>query len=246
MPPIETLVLITAVFLAAGCVKGIVGMGLPTVVMGALSLSMPPAQAAALLVVPSLVTNVWQLVTGPAVGHVLRRLAVMMVCIGLGTALGIGFLTGGDSRWPSFALGAVLAVYALTGLYLPRLDVPARHERLLGPIAGGLTGVLAGATGVFVVPAVPYISALGFTKDELIQALGLSFAVSTLALAVGLGAAGAYTPGLALGSAAAVAPAVAGMAIGQAVRDRLNPANFRRWFFVSMLVVGVYMAWKAL
>src|SRR4029450_4958570 len=61
--PTESLLLaITAfVFLLAGFVKGVVGLGLPTITMGLLSLAMTPAQAAALLVVPSLVTNVWQL-----------------------------------------------------------------------------------------------------------------------------------------------------------------------------------------
>ena len=44
-------------FLVAGLVKGVVGMGLPTVAMGLLGLVMPPVQAAALLVVPSLVTT---------------------------------------------------------------------------------------------------------------------------------------------------------------------------------------------
>lgn len=45
-------------FLLAGFVKGVVGLGLPTVAVGMLGLVMPPAQAAALLVAPSMVTNV--------------------------------------------------------------------------------------------------------------------------------------------------------------------------------------------
>ena len=57
--------LIGATFLLAGLVKGVIGMGLPTVAMGLLALALPPAEAAAILVVPSLVTNVWQLLAGP-------------------------------------------------------------------------------------------------------------------------------------------------------------------------------------
>lgn len=246
MPPVDTLLLVSAVFLVAGWVKGVVGMGLPTVAMGALGLAMPPAQAAALMVVPSLVTNIWQLATGPAFSRIGRRLLAMMLFVCVGTAIGIGFLTGNSSRWPSLALGSVLAVYALAGLFLPRLSVPARQEVILGPIVGCITGVLTGATGVFAVPAVPYLSALGFTKEELIQALGLSFTVSTVALAAGLGAAGSFTQGLALGSAAAVVPALAGMFVGQAVRNKLEPKAFRKWFFVAMLFVGIYMAARAL
>ena len=61
----ELIALIGIVFTLAGFVKGVVGLGLPTITMGLLSLVMAPAQAAALLVVPSLVTNVWQIAARP-------------------------------------------------------------------------------------------------------------------------------------------------------------------------------------
>lgn len=246
MPDLATLLLVVAAFLGAGWVKGIVGMGLPTVAMGVLGLAMPSVQAAALLVIPSLVTNLWQLVAGPSLRAVVRRLASMMLFACVGTAAGIGFLTSGSSKWPAFALGTVLALYGLIGLALPRLAVARHREPVLSPIVGGITGVLTGATGVFVVPAVPYLSALGFSREELIQALGFSFTVSTLALAVGLALAGSFSTPLVLASAGAVLPALAGMRLGQAVRHRLDPVRFRRGVFVAMFAVGGYMAIRAL
>jgi len=246
MPSFAELVLIAAVFLLAGWVKGVVGMGLPTVAMGALGLVMSPVQAAALLVVPSLVTNVWQFVAGPSKQAVMRRFASMMLLVCLGTAIGIQFLTSGSSRWPSLALGSVLALYAVIALFLPKFSVSQKAELRLSPIVGGVTGILAGATGVFVVPAVPYLSALGLTKDELIQALGLSFTVSTVALAVALGASGSFSSGILVASAGAVVPALVGMFIGQHTRNRIEPAAFRKWFLVSMLFVGGYMAVRSL
>jgi len=242
----EYLIVVAAVFLLAGWIKGVVGMGLPTVAMGALGLVIAPVQAAALLVIPSLVTNFWQFVAGPAKRVIVRRLATMMVFVCIGTAIGIHFLTSGSSRWPSVALGTVLAVYSLAALLLPRLSVPPSLESKMSPAIGVVTGILAGATGVFVVPAVPYLSALKFSKDELIQALGLSFTVSTVALGVALGASGSYPPGILLMSLAAVVPALVGMFIGQRMRDRIPPAAFRRWFFVAMLLVGCYMVARAL
>lgn len=238
--------MIVGVFLLAGWVKGVVGMGLPIVAMGALGLTMPPVQAAALLVVPSLVTNVWQFVAGPSAWRIVRRLASMLIFVCAGTALGIRFLTGDSSRLPAIALGAVLAVYGVLGLSLPRLSAPLRSEWILSPIVGGITGVLTGATGVFVVPAVPYISALGLTKDELIQHLGLSFTVSTVALGVALGSSGGFPPGVLLASFGAVVPALVGMFAGQVTRNRIEPVAFRKWFFVAMVLVGSYMAVKGL
>jgi uncharacterized protein len=246
MPAPESLVLIAGVFLLAGWVKGVVGMGLPTVAMGALGLIMAPVQAAALLVVPSLVTNVWQFVAGPAKRIVMRRLASMMIFVCAGTAIGIQFLTSGSTRWPSVALGAVLTAYALLALLLPKLAVSPRSERRLSPIVGAITGILTGATGIFAVPAVPYLSALKLGKDELVQALGLSFTVSTVALAVALGASGSYPRGVLLASLVAVVPALIGMFAGQRTRDRIDPETFRRWFLIAMVLVGIYMVVKGL
>lgn len=207
---------------------------------------MAPMQAAALLVIPSLLTNIWQFATGPAKRLIIRRLMTMMIFVCVGTAFGIGFLTSGSSRWPSVALGGVLATYALLALLLPRLAVPATSERVLSPVIGIITGVLTGATGVFVVPAVPYLSALGFSKDELVQALGLSFTVSTVALGIALGTVGSFQPAAVLTSLGAVVPALLGMFIGQRTRDRISPTKFRLWFFIAMLLVGVYMLVRGL
>ena len=228
-------------FTVAGLVKGVVGMGLPTVAMGVLSLLLPPAAAAAMLVVPSLVTNVWQLLAGPAFGALLRRLATMMVAVVVGTLLGIGVLTGQSAKLAGGGLGAVLALYGLFGLLAPRFTVAKPAEAWLSPLVGLLTGLFTGATGVFVIPAVPYLSALGLVKEDLIQALGLSFTVSTLALACALALSGQFQLAAASNSFVAVIPALLGMFIGQRVRELLRPESFRRWFFVGLVVLGFYM-----
>ncbi|WP_457150573.1 sulfite exporter TauE/SafE family protein [Mesorhizobium sp. P5_C1] len=233
---------IGAVFLAAGVVKGVVGMGLPTVAMGLLAVTMPPAQAAALLLIPSLVTNLWQLLTGPSFGGLCKRLWTMMAGVVLGTVGGAGLLTG--SHIASAGLGAALVLYALVGLARASFTTPARHEAWASPLVGVATGLVTGCTGVFVIPAVPYLQSLRLDREDLIQALGLSFTVSTAALAIGLFRTGAFaSPTMQLaGSAAALAPALAGMVVGQALRQRMSVETFRTVFFVGLLALGVYLA----
>jgi uncharacterized membrane protein YfcA len=242
----SAIAIVAATFLLAGMVKGVIGMGLPTVAMGVLAIVMPPVQAAALLVVPSLVTNVWQLVAGPSFVALLKRFATMMVAVCVGTFAGIGLLTGSAGAIASAALGAVLAVYGVIGLISARFVVSPRSERWLSPTVGLITGVLTGATGVFVIPAVPYFNSLGLEKEDLIQTLGLSFTVSTLALAVGLIATGQFKAGVATNSMLAVLPALGGMFLGQHVRNRLKAEVFRRWFFIGLLILGTYMVVRAI
>ena len=226
-------------FLAAGWVKGVTGMGLPTVAMGVLGASMSPAIAAALLVLPSFVTNVWQLLAGPAMRPLVRRLWPMMLAIVLGTIAGASLLARIDPLWSGLLLGTALILYAGHALLAPAISVPPRTEPWLSPVIGLVTGVITGATGVFTIPAVPYLQALRLERDELVQALGLSFTVSTLALAYGLAAHGALQLNQLGLSALAIVPALIGMWLGQKVRARISPRRFRQCFLAFLLLLGL-------
>lgn len=241
------LVITGLVFLLAGFVKGVIGLGLPTVSMGLLVLAMTPARAAALLVVPSLVTNVWQMAPGPSVWPLLRRLWPMMVGIGAGTWLGAGMLSiSAAADAATTGLGIALVLYSLSGLTSLRFHVPARAEPWLAPLIGATTGAITAWTGVFVIPAVPYLQAIGLEKDDLVQALGMSFTVSTLALAGVLAGSGTFVTSVAAESLVALAPALIGMGIGQWLRVRARPEVFRRWFFIGLLLLGAHLALRTM
>lgn len=238
-PALSLLVVVT--FVLAGAVKGVIGLGLPTVAMGLLGLAMAPAQAAALLIVPSALTNLWQLAAGGHLRVLLRRLWPLLLMIFIGTLMGSAWLGINSGAWAAHALGAALLVYALYGLLHSGLHLPARHESWLGPLCGLLTGVITAATGVFVIPAVPYLQALGLHREQMVQALGLSFTVSTLALALGLAGQGALG-GEALGASLLVlAPALLGMLLGQWLRQRISAPMFKRCFFIGLALLGAHL-----
>jgi uncharacterized protein len=240
------LVFVGAVFALAGLIKGVIGLGLPTVSMGLLAIVMPPLQAAAILVLPSFLTNIWQMVDGPSLRAIAWRLWPMLLAACLGTWAGAGLMVGPYARYGSILLGVALIVYALTGFRSKPLTVAANREIWLGPLTGAITGLITAATGVFVVPSVPYLQALALGKEELIQALGLTFTVSTIALAINLAFAGALNFGAAGPTLVALVMAFAGMWAGQALRSRLSPDIFRRCFFIGLLLLGVYLAVDAM
>ena len=166
MPSIEPLPLVVATlsFLLAGFVKGVIGLGLPTVSMGLLSVVMPPAKAASLLIVPSFVTNVWQLAAGASFTRLAHRLWPMLAGVVLGTLAGTGLLTGSHAGQAAVALGLLLMLYAVLGLTSVRFSVSPAAEWWLGPAVGALTGLATAATGVFAIPAGPYLGALASTR----------------------------------------------------------------------------------
>lgn len=243
---LAVLTYVLAVFLLAGLAKGVIGLGLPTISMGLLVVVLSPVEAAALLILPSLVTNVWQMLDGRHLGSLLRRLWPLNLAVCLGTWAGAAFLSGLGGPHGALALGIALIAYALSGLVALKPALPAAAETWIGPLAGALTGAITAATGVFVIPAVPYLQAIGLTKDELVQALGLSFTVSTLALAATLARGAALEAGLVWPAIAGVVVALAGMRLGRGVRARLSPAAFRLWFFAGLLALGAYLAARGL
>jgi len=238
------MVIVAAVFLLAGLVKGVVGLGLPTLSMGLLAGVMPPAQAAMILILPSFLTNAWQMWDGAALAGLLRRLWLLQLGVVAGTLWAPVSLASLDAGLASAGLGAALVVYALLGLFALPLAVPRRGERACSLAAGLITGAVTAATGVFVFPAVPYLQALALKKDELVQALGLSFTVSTVALFGRLVMEGSLAMERLPTGWSLLLPmpaALLGMAAGQRLRGRVGEKGFKRLFFVGLLSIGFYM-----
>jgi uncharacterized protein len=239
------LILIAAAFLLAGFIKGVIGLGLPTVSMGLLAVTMPPSQAIAIVIVPAIVTNIWQTFGGPYLRDIMRRLWPLMLGTVAGIWLNAGLLTGPYAPYGTVVLGTLLVIYAILGLSKLNFKVARRDEKWIGGIAGLMTGVVSAATGVQVIPSMPYMQAIGMEKDELVQALGVFFTVATIALAFNLTTTGLLTAATALPGAIAMAASFAGMFIGQAVRNRMQPEMFRRWFLIAMIFLGIYLAASA-
>ena len=240
------LVLIAAAFLLAGFIKGVLGLGLPTVAMGLLAVTMPPAHALAIVIVPAIITNIWQTFVGPYLRDIIRRLWPLMVGTVIGIWLNAGMLTGPYAPYATVVLGALLVLYAIIGLSRFSFKVARRNEKWVGGIVGLITGVISATTGVQVIPSMPFLQAIGMEKDELVQALGVFFTTATVALAFNLTAAGLLTAATALPGAIAMAASFTGMFVGQAVRTRMQPDVFRRWFLISMILLGIYLAGSAL
>jgi uncharacterized membrane protein YfcA len=238
-----TLAVIGLTFVLAGMVKGVIGMGLPTVAMSVLGLFMGTPEAVALLAVPTLVTNTWQLVSGPRFGQLLRRLAPLLVSLLIGAIFGSRLLAHTDLV--SAILGGMLAVYGLFGLLAPQFHVPPHLERPLAPLVGLLSGFLYGATGVAAIPLIPYLSSLKLDKDDLIQAFGLTFSVCAIGLTMGLLGGGRMAMSVTWISLLALLPAMLGMLAGQRIRQYMKPLVFRRCFMSWMLVIGLYMLVQA-
>lgn len=233
---------IAVVFLLAGLVKGMIGLGLPAVSMGLLTMMISPFQAASLLIVPSMVTNIWQLFAEGQVLRVLQRFWSLLLGIIIGSIWSI-FPRLGQTDFNSEALlGGMLLLYGLYGLAAKQIPNLSRYAAVLSPLMGYLGGALTVATGVVVIPVVPYLQSLHLQRDDLVQSLGMAFTVSTACLAIFL----QQNPVDHLSidyvwSVMALVPALLGMWLGTRIRYRIAEQKFRKVFFLGLMALGGYM-----
>ena len=241
----EVVIIVCATFLFAGWVKGVVGLGLPTIALALLAATVGLREAIALMLVPALVTNLWQGLSGGSFVSLFRRLWLLLLAACIGTWLGVGVLAQADSVLLTGLLGLMICAYAGVSLATPQIPPPGRWEAALSPTVGAVGGFVAGLTGSFI-PGILYLQALGLSRDHLVQALGISFTVLTVALAAAFTRQEMMTADLWLMSAVAVAPAALGMVLGRALRRRLPEALFRRVFFSALLLLGAYLAGRSI
>ena len=240
-----SIIAVALTFLLAGMVKGIVGQGLPTISIGLLTAVIGLHPAMALMLAPTIITNIWQALVGGHLRAVMVRAWPFLVVATISIWFGAMMLTRVNVALLSALLGLLLGIYGVVGLLRPPPTMPKGAETWLGLVAGFLNGFFGGMTGAFALPGVPYLQALGLRRDQLIQAMGIMFTLSTLTLTLALGGQELLTVGLGIASVLAVVPALLGMAVGQQVRRLLSEARFRKVFFASQIALGGYIVLRS-
>lgn len=230
----------------AGCVKGVVGLGLPTVTLAIVTIIIDLPTAMVILIIPSFVTNLIQALTGGNLQFIWRRTRWFMLFATLCIVLGALLFRFVQIEYLSLLLGGLITIYALSGLTRKKIIIKPATEPVLGPILGAVNGVLTGMTGSFVVPGVFYLKSIGLNKNELVQAMGVLFTLSTIGLGLSAANNALVNASLLQISLLATVPALLGMWIGQNVRNRISDHQFDSVFYGALVMLGIYLIWSVL
>ena len=245
MLPLELIIYVAFVYIVAGFVKGVVGVGLPTISLALLAAVLGLKEAMVILLIPSLITNVVQALTGGRLYELTKRLWTFLLSLCFLTWFSTGVLVVADSNLLTISLGGVLLLYCGSFFSKIKIPKPGENEKWLSPLMGGLTGVSTGLTGTFVVPGILYLQSMQLKRHALVQAMGLSGSVATISLGVSLGGRGILDHGLVIVSCAMVIPALIGMWLGTRVRSKIDEILFRKLFFLSLSAIGVWIITSA-
>jgi hypothetical protein len=244
--PTPTLILLTAfAFAIGGGVKGIVGLGLPTIAMAILANAIDLRMAIGILIVPLLISNLWQVVQVGAMGALARRFGLLNAAASVGLWIGTEILFAVDPRWMQVGLGTLLIANAAMQVTGAIPAIPRRREGMLSVPVGLISGVIGGMTGSQGIVIAVYLASLDLTRDEYVQGVGLSFFLTGLVWVTAIWANGGITAETLPLSAVALVAALAAMALGTRVRRYLPQARFRQAVFLAMAVMGANLIRKA-
>ena len=245
MLSVELIIYVTFVYILAGFVKGVVGVGLPTISLALLVVVLGLKEAMLILLVPSLITNLVQAFTGGRFCELIKRLWIFLLSLCFLTWFSTGVLVIANGNLLTIGLGVVLIVYCVSYFSKIKIPGPDKNEKWLSPLMGALTGVSTGLTGSFVVPGTLYLQSMRLQRHALVQSMGLSGSAATISLGASLGGRGVLIHDLLFISCVMVIPALIGMALGTKVRAKIDEGLFRKLFFVTLSVIGIWIITSA-
>ena len=241
-----TVATVALAFLLGGTIKGVTGMGLPTVAVAVMGAALGLREAIPILVLPSLMANAWQAAQPHPIRPLLRRFAVINAASCVGIWIGTMVLFRVDPRLLSALLGVVILAYALMSLSAVEFRVSPPQERVFAAPLGLFSGLLTGSTGSLLLPNIVYLQALHLSRDTFVQATGLTLLVGTALWTAALYNEGAINGSTLLLSAFALVPTLVGMFAGQALRGRISEHRFRTGVHVLLLLLAANLIRKAL
>lgn len=230
-----------AVALLAGLVKGMVGFAMPMILISGLGSVVAPDLALAWLILPALVTNIWQALrqgVGAALGsmHKFRVFLLVGLVFLAGSAQLVAFLPGALML---LLIGVPMTIYAAANLAGRPLRLPANPGRAIEGGAGAVAGFFGGISGVWAPPTVALLIALDTEKTEQIRVQGVIYAVGGVTLLAAHMASGVFNAQTAPMSAVLVIPAMLGIWLGFAIQDRIDQATFRKLTLIVLLIAGL-------
>ncbi len=241
----EYVVIFSALALS-GLVKGALGAGLPVVAVPVLASFFGVPFAIAMMVVPTVVTNIWQLWQFRRHRTGLSWLAGLCLAAGVGIAVGTWLL----ASLPGHILGIILAVvvvaYIALRLARPHWHIPLALAARIAPAVGLVSGFLQGATGISAPVSITFVSSVGFSRPQFVFAISALFVSYSVVQVPSLIATGILTWHRLLLSGLAFLPILVTMPAGNWLAGRLSRQAFDRLLLGLLAVIAVKLVYDSL
>ncbi|MFO1163820.1 MAG: sulfite exporter TauE/SafE family protein [Paracoccus sp. (in: a-proteobacteria)] len=240
--------IVIAVTLFSGFVKGAVGFAMPMIMMSALGSFLTAQQALAILILPTLFTNIGQAFRQgwrPAWDSTVKyRWHIGMVALFIPIS---AMFAPAIPQWVMYLLlGVPITLFALWQLAGRSMAIPIHHRRRVEIVSGIIGGLYGGVSGIWGPPLIVYLLSIGTEKTEQVRVQGVVFLLGAVVLTFAHLQSGVLNAQTLPLSAIVVIPAALGMWLGFIAHDRLDVAQFRRWTQILLVLTGANLVRRAL
>lgn len=238
MPDLSLIAFASAVMLLAGTVKGVIGLGMPTVALTLLTLQTDARTAVTLIIIPMLLSNVWQFWRGPDMAGCAKRhwryAAILAVFVSTTVWL--------SQSAPDQFLRAVLGVFVLAFCFLSWRNlvppIPQHRVRLFESASAVIAGLVGGLTAAWAPPLAVYLTGLRLDRDDFVQALGFLITVGSIAILISFINVGHSSTSSLMASSILLIPTLIGFSVGEWLRYRIDQDQFKTVFLGAFAVLG--------
>ncbi|HHP7233785.1 MAG TPA: sulfite exporter TauE/SafE family protein [Desulfobacterales bacterium] len=246
MPGFESLdplnlALLLAVLAFAGAVHGALGLGFPMIATPLLALRTDVLSAMLIVLVPTLAVNILSILKGGRWGRSIERFWPLAAFGALGSIAGTRLLVATDPEPYRLVLAAVILLYLNVRRFGVRMQWVNRRRWLAFGVFGISGGLLAGTVNVMVPALIVFALEAGLAATVTVQVFNFCFLAGKLSQAAVFTAAGLLTPNVLLNTAPLAAVTLLALALGMAVRDRIDAETYRRWLRKVLYLIAVLL-----
>jgi uncharacterized membrane protein YfcA len=242
--PLETITIIACAYFVAAFVKGATGLGFSTSALPILALGVGLKTGMPLVIIPSLVSNSIIMAQAGHFRETVSRFWPMFLSTIPGILIGLAVLGMVDSILAGAVLGLVLMNYGAITLFRHGKPLSDKVARRLAPVSGFATGLINGITGSQVMPVLPFLLSMRLEPKKFLQAINISFSLSSIVMALGLTRLGLMTIETLWISLAGLVPVYLGTKLGTRVRDRMDAETFRKVVLIMLIIFGIILVGK--
>ena len=227
-----------AIFLLAGLVHGVLGLGFPMLATPLLAILVDIRGAVLITLLPTITVNLISILRGGRWSESIGRHWPLVLMIPIGTLAGTWLLVSVDPGPFRLLLAAIIVLHVvnerLRGI---QLDWVRDHPGVAYLIFGLAAGFAAGTVNVMVPLLVIFALEVGMTPLVMVQVFNLCFLVGKSVQVAAFAQVGMLTGALVLSTLPLVAIAAAALLLGMRLRDRVGGDTYRRW--LQKLLVGM-------
>jgi len=235
----EVLLLAVMVFLLAGTVKGVLGIGLPTISISMLAQFVDPRVAIAFLLLPAVVTNSWQTYRGGAIKRSAVKLWPFVTTMAVVMFVSSMFAARASTAVLVLGIGVMVVIWTLTSFIKTPPPMAEQFDRPIQYALGAFAGVMGGLTAIWSPPMVIYLLSIRCDKDDFVRFTGFMILCGTVPLTIGYVLNGLLDRQLALASALMIVPTLIGFSIGEYLRRFLGGKQFQKAVLLVFFLMGV-------